>query len=276
MGRLTTAEVWTCQSRSILAPDSHQADVDRSREATHWKPGGSDEDVHGSRATCTRHQYNLVFGTNVKSPLAFNPSIISASEFRSWRDLLDPRWKGKIVMRDPRTAGPGLATATHLYTTEGLGKEYLDQLLASGVVMSTDDRQMLDWVAQGRYAIAIAPSELLTAELKDKGVPIELLPAEALREGSYLTAGVASIAVLDQAPHPNAVKVFLNWFLSREAQTAWSKAAGYTSRRLDVPRGHLPPFLIPKEGIPLQANYKEPYVMIKEELDGVLRIAVRP
>lgn len=45
------------------------------------------------------------------------------------------------------------------------------------------------------------------------------------------------------------------------------------SRRLDVPRDHLPPFLIPKEGTRLQENYKEPFVLIRDELEGFLRAA---
>lgn len=219
--------------------------------------------------------YDLVYATNVKSPVAYNPALVAPGEFKSWRDLLDPKWRGKIVMRDPRTAGPGLATATHLYTTEGLGKPFIEQLFATGVVFSTDDRQMLDWVARGQYLVAVAPSEVLTAELKDRGVPIELLPAEALREGSYLTSGIASISVLDQAPHPNAVKVFLNWFLSKEAQTGFSKAAGYTSRRLDVPRDHLPQHLIPREGTTMQENYKEPFIVIRDEIEAFLKSTIQ-
>lgn len=128
--------------------------------------------------------YSLVYGTNVKAPLAYNPLRLTQRS-----EVLEgfggPRWRGKIVMRDPRTAGPGLATATHLYATEGLGKEFLEQLFASGLVFSNDDRQMLDWVARGQFLIAIAPSELLAAELKEKGVTdLELLPPTLSRRGA--------------------------------------------------------------------------------------------
>jgi ABC-type Fe3+ transport system substrate-binding protein len=219
----------------------------------------------------------LVFTTNVKAPIAYNPQLVSPGEIRSWWDLLDPKWRGKLVMRDPRTAGPGQATATHLYTTESLGKDYLGRLLTSAMVFSNDDRQILDWVARGQYPIAVAPSELLSAQLKDRGIAIELLPADAVREGSYLTAGFGAVAAINNPPHPNAANVYLDGLLSKEGQTDWSKAAGYVSRRLDVPRDHLPPALIPKEGaeLLLQENYKEPYIIVREELEGYLRATIR-
>ncbi len=218
---------------------------------------------------------NLVFASNVKSPFAYDPRQVSAADFRSWWDLTDPKWRGRMAMRDPRIAGPGQATATHLFTTPGLGPAYLEALLANGVVLSNDDRQILDWVARGQYPIAIAHSDLLATELKERGVPIEQLSADALREGSYLTPGFASVAAVNQAPHPNAAKLYLNWMLSQEGQTDWTKASGYTSRRLDAPRDHLPEFVIPKPGVELQLNYKEQYIMVRDELEGFLRATIR-
>jgi iron(III) transport system substrate-binding protein len=238
-----------------------------TREASAWLNGRFDYSDDAA-------QYNLVFTSAVKAPLAYHPRQVNPSELKSYKDLLDPKWRGKVSMRDPRTAGPGLATATFLYMTPSLGPEYLRQFLTSGVIFSTDDRQVLDWVARGQYPIALAPSELETVELSKKGLPIALLDAHDLQEGSYLTAAFGSVAVLNRAPHPNAVKVYLDWLLSREGQTDWSVASGYPSRRLDIPTDHLTKATIPRPGVPYQENYKEAYVVIKAELDAFLESSV--
>jgi iron(III) transport system substrate-binding protein len=211
-------------------------------------------------------KYTIAFLSGVKSPLAYNPSLVSASEFRSYKDLLDPRWRGKMALTDPRTAGPGPATATFFYTTPGLGKEYLRQLFATGVVLSKDDRQILDWVARGQYPLAISPSERQAAEMKAKGVPIELLSGNLLEESTYLSISFGAVTVINRPPHPNAVKLYLDWLLSQEGQTASSKASSLASRRLDVPTDHVNPAMVPQPGVQYQENYKEAYIPVREEL----------
>ena len=212
-------------------------------------------------------KYNLVFSTNVKTPAAINPQLLKKDMLRSYWDLLNPKLSGKIVMRDPLTAGPGLATATFWYAESALGKEFMQKLFTQQkVIFSGDDRQMLEWVARGEYLVAAAPSELQANGLKSKGLSIELVRAEQFKEGSYLTAGFGSVVLIQRAPHPNAVKVYLNWLLSKDGQLEWSKASGYLSRRLDVPRDHLDPVLIPQEGARYQPNYKEEYVNLRDEI----------
>jgi iron(III) transport system substrate-binding protein len=219
-------------------------------------------------------KYNLVFSSAVKAILIYNPRQASVSDLKSYRDLLDPKWRGKIAMRDPRTAGPGLATATFFYMAPSLGPDYLRQLFAQGVVYSADDRQVLEWVARGQYPMSVGSSELEATELSKKGLPIAVMDGHDIQEGSYLTAAFGSLAVVNRAPHPNAVKVYLDWLLSKEGQTDWSVASGFPSRRLDVPTDHLDKSSIPRPGVQYQENYKEPFVVIKAELDAFFETAI--
>lgn len=221
-------------------------------------------------------KYNLVFSTNVKTPIAINPQTVKKESIRSYWDLLDPKWQGKIVMRDPTGAGPGLATATFWYADSRIGKEFMRKFFAPGhVVLANDDRQTLEWIARGQYLIVVAPSELHATGLKAKGLSVDLVRAEQFKESSYLTAGFGSVALFNRAPHANAAKVYLNWLLTKDAQTDWSKSSGYLSRRLDVPRDHIDPTLIPQDGVSYQPNYKEEYVRLRDEvttfIDGVLK-----
>ncbi len=219
-------------------------------------------------------QYSLVFSDYVKPPFIYNPGQVSPTDFSSYRDLLDPKWKGKIVMRDPRLPGGGVATMTFMYTTDALGRDYLRQLFAQDLVISNDDRQILDWVARGQYPIALGVSDTLANEYVDRGLAVRHMDPGRMREGGYLTAGNGVVSVARHAPHPNAVAVYLDYLLSREGQLAWSKAAGFASQRRDVPTDHVPELLVPKEGVTYQENHAERYVRLRTEILEFLRTAM--
>jgi ABC-type Fe3+ transport system substrate-binding protein len=92
-----------------------------------------------------------------------------------------------------------------------------------------------------------------------------------LQESTYITSGNGTVVVLKNPPHPNAVKVYLDYLLSHEGQLSWSKASGFPSLRQDVPRDHVLPILIPKEGVKYQENYTERYVRVREEVMSFLK-----
>ncbi len=210
--------------------------------------------------------HNLIFAHIVKAPLAYNPATVSPSEITSYQDLLKPRFKGRMIMFDPRSAGAGFTTASFFYLTPSLGKEYLRQFLAQQVVFSRDDRQIMDGVVRGTYDVAVAPGDKTVAEMQNRGINVAIIAPEQLREGSYLTAGVGAVGVVANGPNPNATKVYLDYLLSREGQLAFSKGVGYVSRRLDVPSDHLPDFLAPKPGIEYDGVYKEKYYELRVEV----------
>jgi iron(III) transport system substrate-binding protein len=220
-------------------------------------------------------QYDLLFIGGMKVPLIYNPNLISPSEFTSYQDLLDPKWKGKIAMLDPRVAGAGLASAIFFYTTPELGKEYMQKLFGQqDVVLTKDDRQLTDWVARGQYPIGLASNDFTALDLRQRGVPVESLPAEALKEGSYLTAAWGSVVLVNRAPHPNAARVYLNWLLSKAGQEAVAQVSGYPSRRLDASTESLRDSVIPKPGVPFRDLSKERYVQQQEEITGYLKTLI--
>jgi len=216
-------------------------------------------------------QYNLVFSAYVKEAFVYNPTMIAPGEITSYRDLLDSKWRGKIVFRNPTTPGGGLAAATFFYATDSLGKDFLGQLLKQDVVISTDDRQVLDWVARGQYPIAFGPSNVLTNEYIERGLPVKLMSGDNIQEGSYLTAGNGTLAVLRDVPHPNALKVYLDWLLSKDGQADWTREIGFASLRRDVPHPNVDPILVPQEGVEYQANHMESYVKMRSEIVAFIK-----
>jgi len=139
------------------------------------------------------------------------------------------------------------------------------------VFISNDERQLLDFIARERFPLAIGPSGVLAFEYNSKGLPVNLFGSADLAEGGVLSASNGTLMIPRGSPHPNATKVYMDYLLSREGQTAWTRASGLTSRRLDVPHDHIPAVLVPKPGVKYLEDYKEPFVVLRDEVVDFLR-----
>ncbi len=220
-------------------------------------------------------QYNLVMSVYIMPPFIYNTTMVSAKEITAWKDLLAPKWKGKLAVLDPRLAGGGLANATFWYASPKLGKEFIQKLFSSQeIAVSRDSRQLLDFVGQRKYAISIGPSEVMAKEWIAKGVPLRQFNPEALQEGAVTTAGNGALAVPLNPPHPNALKVYIDYLLSKQGQTEWSKAIGFASLRQDVPRDHVEEHLIPKEGVQYFDSHLERYLNLRAEVVNFLNTVI--
>lgn len=209
-------------------------------------------------------EINLVFTLNVSSRVAYNTDIVDAREIASFRDLVNPKWSGKIIMWDPRVVGSGNATATFWYLNEQLGLDYIRAFASNKPVFTRDLRFQVESLAQGKYSIAIAPDPTTVIEFQQAGTHIKF--ADFMKEGTYSSAAFGSVAIMDKAPHPNAATLFLNWLLSKEGQTVWTLTSGYASRRIDAPTEHLIESEKPKPGAYYVPTYKEKYIAMKEEI----------
>lgn len=182
--------------------------------------------------------YVICNGPYVAMTLAINADMVKPGEVKGYADLLDPKWKGKIAFSDPTIAGAAarcfLMTATMIMTPD-----YHRQLAKHEPLLTRDIRQQTEWVARGKYPIALAPYVDSVADFQKAGAPIKWI---APVEGVYLSSGASGgLAYFSQAPHPNAAKVFVNWFMSKEGLTTWSKSSLTQSARKDVPTDFLYP-----------------------------------
>lgn len=162
-----------------------------------------------------------------------NTTLVKPEELKSFTDLLDPKWKKRIALFEPRSPGPGLATWSHLGRT--LGEEYLRRLAAQELTIFPQSREMAEVVVRGRFSIGLGMLGEDVAPFAREGLPITLLKASHMKEGTYASPGPSAVVVFKNAPHPNAAKVYLNWYLSREGQTLFAAGVGYPHRRTDAP-----------------------------------------
>lgn len=181
-----------------------------------------------------------------KDSIIYNSNFVKGEEIRYWKDLLQPKFKGKIVMNDPTVAGRG----QQLFAVgmEILGESFWKDFASLGVELVRDQRLQVDWLAKGKFHIAIAALNEIYDEYRNAGAPTGI--AENLIDVfGYLSHASSNIALVANPPHPNAAKTFLNWFLTREALTIFVKETGWQSTRLDVPTDIVEEFRIRKPGI---------------------------
>lgn len=183
-----------------------------------------------------------------RGTLFVNTELVDPKAFRSYKDLLDPKWTGKIVIDDPRKPGPGQATFTFFYLHPELGLGFIRALAEQKPVILKDYSQEIDAIGRGKYPIVVGTSDSLAEERMKRGLPIAIVDPRQLREGSDVNPASGMVGLFNRAPHPNAAGVYLNWLLSKEGQTSFARAAGYISNRLDVPTDHAAPWRIPQPG----------------------------
>ena len=181
-----------------------------------FAPGFKDRDgyYYGLRAT-----------VNV---IAYNTKIVSAAEApTTWKDLLDPRWKGKLVTAHPGYSG---VIATHVLALVKLyGWDYFKQLAQNRLMLVQSAVDPGGVVASGERAVAADGGDYTFYQLKKKGNPVEIV---------YPTDGVPLVisptAIASFAPHPNAARLFTDFSFSRETQQILADSEGLYTGHPDV------------------------------------------
>jgi len=190
------------------------------------------------------HLTVLVLGSSPYTLI--NTGIVKPGEINSHQDLLDPKWRGKLIINDPSVGGAGSEWFTFiLRKVMGIekGTIFMKQLAQQAPAVTRDQRLLSEWVARGKYAVALAPDKATTAQLIRTGAPVAYID---LKEPRPTTSGPGNLMVFNKSPHPSATKLFVNWILSKEGATVYSKAHGYPATRIDVPTDGIDPFVIPK------------------------------
>jgi iron(III) transport system substrate-binding protein len=159
-----------------------------------------------------------------------NTDYVKPEEIRSLNDLLNPKWSGKIGYLDPRTPGAGSSMWSFLWKFKG--EEYLKKLAGQKLFLSRDQRVLAESLARGKIALVAGLSYYSFLPFAKAGLPVKSVSTP--RDEIYVSGGSGNVAIIKAAPHPNATKVFINWFLGPEGQETYSRAMGQATRRLDV------------------------------------------
>ena len=146
------------------------------------------------------------------SPFGYNTNLVKKEEApKSFKDLLDPKWAGKLVKAHPAYSGT-IMNAT-FQTARDLGWEYFEKLAKQRVLQVQSATDTPKKIALGERAVMVDGAGYLVIRYKEEGQPVEIVYPE---EGTPVAA--APSAVFKGAPNPNAARLFQNWMHSREAQ----------------------------------------------------------
>jgi iron(III) transport system substrate-binding protein len=146
------------------------------------------------------------------SPIAYNTNLVKKEDApKSFKDLLDPKWAGKMVKGHPAYSGT-IMNATFQIARD-LGWEYLEKLAKQRVMQVQSATDTPKKISLGERAVMVDGAGYLVIRYKEAGQPVEVVYPE---EGTPLATGPS--AIFKGCPNPNAARLFQNWMHSREGQ----------------------------------------------------------
>ena len=115
-------------------------------------------------------------------------------------------------------------------------------------VISTNRRQLTDWMVRGIYPISFGPEDGEVERLRQEGMPVKTI--YGLEDMPGTVSGGNVLSLVAGAPHPNAARVFVNWMASKEAGEIYGKALQMVPARSDIDaHKFLPAEIIPKPDV---------------------------
>jgi iron(III) transport system substrate-binding protein len=172
----------------------------------------------------------------------FNTNLVSKAEApKTYKDLLDPKWKGKMAW-NPNSSAGALGFVGNILTSMGqeAGMAYLRELAKQQIVnVEASSRAILDQVIAGEYPIGLMMFNNHTVISARKGAPSDWLPMEPV------PVAFDSLGILKNGPHPNAAKLLVEFLLSEEGQQVL-KEADYLPALPKVPA--MKPGMRPEDG----------------------------
>jgi len=167
-----------------------------------------------------------------------------APDVTSLQDWLDPKWKGSICWEDPRSFGGGDIFGTDMMVFQGT--DFMSTVIQDQeVIISRDLQQLARDTVRGTCAMSVGGTyteldrEGLTNHIDRINLELGVVPDEfkdltkivccgSGKDGTVIegqmSSQVGGPAIVIGAPHPNAAKIFLNWWMSHDGQLTWGEA----------------------------------------------------
>jgi iron(III) transport system substrate-binding protein len=185
----------------------------------------------------------------------YNKEVVQPGDVpKTWKDLSNPKWRGKI---GAETGGASVQAQIYYTLDKMYGKSYWDQMKANKLKVQTGAGAMTVALLRGEIEVAMCYYDYSVYEESQlKKSPIR---------GIWFEEGVPRIvspqAIMKNAPHPNAAKLFQEWSLSEEGQMKMVGIIGAYSARPDI---------APPKGLPALTEFKSLFVQNMEEFADFL------
>ncbi len=176
-------------------------------------------------------ELGYVVALQIPALFAVNTDMVKEGEIKTVQDLLDPKWRGKIIAADVQQGGTfspmhGLRMAQ--------GEDVVKRLLVDQQVTFTGEpRQLAEQLIRGQQAMAIGLTKIVLKPFAEEGIAKNIKFVDI--PDMTITTSTSVLWFAKRAPSPNAAKLFVNWALTKEGQMSFSKNVEVNSRRSDVP-----------------------------------------
>jgi iron(III) transport system substrate-binding protein len=212
------------------------------------------------------NKYIFIYEATVQSgDIAYNTQLVQPEDLKSYWDLLEPKWRGKIVAMDPKVSGAVSRGIRFFYFQTELGPNFITRLFGeTDLTLARDFTQMLDWLAAGKFSLGIFVGSTETAKAISQGLPLKEFSPGQFKEGAAVSPFNGTMSLINRAPHPNAAKVLINWLLSREGQAAVQQHLASEGNIRESLREDISKDIIPA---PQRRDPRMKYVMISRSVD---------
>lgn len=205
-----------------------------------------------------KDKMNLAFRLITYTPYINTKLVRLEEKPGSWKDFLDPKWKGKMLITEPNLAPNFYETMIVLLENKIWDENYIKALYGQNLQIATGMPELFTKLAQGEFPLALQGTDVTGARFAMEGAPFQAID---MREGIVLST--ASVAFIAGGPNPNATRVFLNWIYSQEGLSLAGKALGNKMVRKDIPDFR------PKG---VQTNIERPLVGKPEQLERATQL----
>jgi len=164
---------------------------------------------------------------NLMTIYARSDKLAAADLPKTWGDLTDARYKGKLVMTDPSFTALQLTVVGMM--SKNLGWGYYEKLRQNDTMIVQGNQQVSDNIKRGERLIAVGALDSYAADDRKAGHPIVTILPE---DGTFVIP--SPTAVIKGSPNPNAAKAFAEFMIGDAAQSVFPADGGYAARK-DIP-----------------------------------------